>query len=588
MQVQVARSATAPVKVRGPTIALLLKVFENRLDGRHAGARGQKHHGLDAVGLQAKRAQWAFDAQDFLFLHRSKHVVGEQPTWHVAQVQFNLRRVAHGVRRIGDGVAASSAVPQQKINGLACSVFHGHVGRQLQAQHHHVGRHFGHGGHARWHFEHRVFAGSHHLAYVQDAVGLRRRAAGKNQARCFFFGRKRFDLMRAMNDAPLEQSALARTTSAVAAPVGESDARLDGRGQNGLVPCNLKGDASGANGDVEFHADESFKSRATGPLYTAPIVQRAEHATPPTASPPSAPSHRLGQARLLIVGCGQVGSKLATAVGQRVRVLASTSSPARVAELRLKRVLPLEANLDQPATLGRLASLSPWLVYLAPPPSLGEGDPRLARLLQALARAGVVRRLVYVSTSGVYGDAQGAWVDETTRVAPMTARAKRRCEAERMVRRFGVVHGVRVSVLRVPGIYDLQGEQGNPLNRLKQGTPLLRADEDVYTNRIHVDDVARACWFALMRANPQRVFNVADRGVDQRMGEFYDQLADRQGLPRAPRLSRAQAADALSPMAMSFLAESRRLRTQRMTIELRLKLRHPTVMDALATLAALP
>lgn len=283
---------------------------------------------------------------------------------------------------------------------------------------------------------------------------------------------------------------------------------------------------------------------------------------------------------LLIVGCGDVGLRVLPLVQPAWRVLALSSNPARRAELRQLGATPLLGNLDEPATLGRLGGLADAVLHLAPPPLQGATDPRTRALLRALARGGRVQRLVYGSTSGVYGDAQGAFFDETRAVAPGTDRARRRVDAEAQLRWFGRRTGARVTVLRIPGIYASNREGGHPRERLLRGTAVLAPDDDVYTNHIHADDLARACVAALYRGQPQRVLHASD-DTQLKMGEYFDLAADLCGLPRPPRLPREAAREQLSPMLMSFMSESRRLDNRRLKQELRLRLRYPTVEDGL-------
>ncbi len=278
---------------------------------------------------------------------------------------------------------------------------------------------------------------------------------------------------------------------------------------------------------------------------------------------------------LLIVGCGDVGLRVLRLLRSRFRVLALTSSPARVAALRAAGAVPLLGDLDDAASLGRLAALADAVLHLAPPPRHGDSDPRTQRLLQALARSRRVRCLVYASTSGVYGDAAGARFDETRAVNPQTDRARRRVDAEARVRHHGRAMGVRASILRVPGIYALDREGGDPRERVRSGAPVLVAADDVYTNHIHADDLARACIAALQRGAPQRVYHASDDS-EVLMGAHFDAVADAFGLARPPRLTRAEAALRLSPLQMSFLAESRRLDNRRLRRELCLRLRYPT------------
>ncbi len=287
---------------------------------------------------------------------------------------------------------------------------------------------------------------------------------------------------------------------------------------------------------------------------------------------------------LLIVGCGDVGLRVVRLLAGRWRVLALTSSRARVAELRAAGVRPLRGDLDDPASLARLAGLADAVLHLAPPPAAGAGDPRTRHLMAALARSPRLRRLVYGSTSGVYGDRAGAPTDETAPLRPATERAKRRVDAESRLRHFGRASGVAVTLLRIPGIYALDRPGGDPRERVARGTPVLAAGDDVHTSHIHADDLARACVAALHRGRPQRAVNVADDS-DLRMGDYFDLVADRFGMARPPRLARADAAAVLSPLQMSFLGESRRLVNRRMRDELGVVLRFPTVAEGLGATA---
>ena len=282
----------------------------------------------------------------------------------------------------------------------------------------------------------------------------------------------------------------------------------------------------------------------------------------------------LGRPRLLIVGCGDVGLRIVARVHRRFRILALTSSPERVPALRAAGAVPIVGNLDDRASLRRLRGLAPWLIHLAPPPNRGRTDPRTRHLVAALA--GSARRLVYISTTGVYGDHGGALIDETTRVQPANDRAVRRLDAERQMRAVGA------AVLRVPGIY---AHDRLPLERLRAGTPVLRAEDDVFTNHIHADDLARISLAALWRGRPGRLCNAVDDSA-LKMGEYFDQVADCFGLPRPPRLPRERLQAAVSPMMYSFMIESRRLGNARLRSELRVRLLWRTVADALRSLRA--
>jgi nucleoside-diphosphate-sugar epimerase len=278
---------------------------------------------------------------------------------------------------------------------------------------------------------------------------------------------------------------------------------------------------------------------------------------------------------LLIVGCGDVGLRVLRLLVPRWRVIALTSTPARAPLLRAAGARVLLGDLDAPATLARLGGLADAVLHLAPPPGDGARDKRTAALLAALARRGRTAPLVYASTTGVYGDAGGQRFDETRTIAPATARAARRADAEAQLRAHGRRSGARVSILRVPGIYAPDRVGGDPRERIVRALPVPAEGEDVHTNRIHADDLARACVAALLRGAPQRIYHASDDS-ELTIAQYHDLVADAMGAARAPRLARAQAREQLSPMQLSFWNESRRLDNRRLKRELRVVLRYPT------------
>ena len=259
-------------------------------------------------------------------------------------------------------------------------------------------------------------------------------------------------------------------------------------------------------------------------------------------------------------------------------MFAALRDPARFAFWRESGARPIAADLDRPNSLQRLAGLADIVLHFAPPPDHGLVDPRTRRLLAALMRGkSLPQRLVYISTSGIYGDCAGSRVDETRRLNPQTERARRRVDAERQLRRFGAARPVRVSILRAPGIY---AADRLPLERLRKGVPALRAEDDVFTNHIHADDLARLACYALRFGRANRCYNASD-DTPLKMAEYFDFVADRFGLPRTPRVSRSEAQSTLSPLQLSFMGESRRLDNRRIKTELRAKLRYPQVSDGI-------
>ncbi len=282
--------------------------------------------------------------------------------------------------------------------------------------------------------------------------------------------------------------------------------------------------------------------------------------------------------RLLILGCGDVGMRLLPLVRARFRVFALTSQHARCAELRAAGAVPIVADLDNRATLHRLAGLADWVVHLVPPQSEGTLDLRTRKLCAVLPQGA---RLVYVSTSGVYGDCGGALIDETRKVAPQNMRARRRVDAEHVLRRWAARNGAQLSILRVPGIY---APDRLPLRRLQQGTAALLAADDVYTNHIHADDLAAIIAKALYKGLHGRIYHAVD-DTHMKMADYFDTVADAFGLARPPRVAREQLAAQVSPMLLSFMSESRRMRNGRIKRELGVRLRYPQVGPAVAAMA---
>ena len=295
--------------------------------------------------------------------------------------------------------------------------------------------------------------------------------------------------------------------------------------------------------------------------------------------------YNAGVQKILIVGSGDVARRILSRLAQRApgaRVYALVRDASRAAAWRAAGATPVLADLDDRASLQRIAGLADSVLHLAPPPGDGPCDTRTRNLLAALGKGkSLPRRLVYVSTTGVYGDCGGAWIDETRRLNPESARAGRRVDAERRLRAWGGKNGVAVSILRAPGIY---AADRLPLERLQRGTPALIAADDVYTNHIHADDLAAACLAALRRGGANRAYNVVDDS-DLKMADYFARVAAAFDLPPPPRLSRAEAARQLSPVQMSFLRESRRIGNHRLKNELKLQLAYPTVDAGIAAAA---
>ena len=296
------------------------------------------------------------------------------------------------------------------------------------------------------------------------------------------------------------------------------------------------------------------------------------------------------QLRIGLIGFGDVARRLLMQrLHQRVRghgpnwIAVGRSGPDHLSPnentfAQRSGVRFLRWDLDQKKTASRIAPLFHACVVLAPPAEQGLRDRRVRQFSLALMRRNSSAAGVYLSTTGVYGDHQGREVTEVSRCAPTQPRSLRRLDAERVLR-----HRVGFHILRVPGIY---GHDRLPLARLASQQPALRQEDDVFTNHIHADDLARIAWIALFRGKRARVTNAVDQ-TNMKMADYFDAVADAKGLPRPPRISKAEMqalakTGAVNPMMLGFLSESRQVRTRRLGQELRIRLRYPTVAHTLA------
>jgi len=286
--------------------------------------------------------------------------------------------------------------------------------------------------------------------------------------------------------------------------------------------------------------------------------------------------------RVLLIGCGDIALRTAGLLRGRVRLYGLTRRPEDVPKLRQRGIVPILGDLDRGRSLERLRAAPFAVLHFAPPPGEGRDDLRTARLIAALTKARIIpQHFVYISTSGVYGDCAGARITEARPRHGHTPRARRRIAAEDRLRRWARRYAVKLAILRAPGIY---ADTRLPLERLKQATPVLRAEEDVFTNHIHADDLAHAAVVAAFRGKPNRAYNVSDDS-ELTMGEWFDAVADAFRLPRPPRVSREEAEARIAPQILSFMSESRRLCNARLKSELRLHLKYPLPQVLLSEIA---
>lgn len=287
--------------------------------------------------------------------------------------------------------------------------------------------------------------------------------------------------------------------------------------------------------------------------------------------------------RWLIVGSGHVARCLMSIPHPGPRqVIALCRTAERASEWRTLGAVPLLGDLDDTSTLRRLSGIAEVVFHFAPPPATGAGDPRTRHLIASLARGAILpRHLVYISTTGVYGNRPDGLVRETTPAQPSTARARRRVAAEILLRDFGARSGCRVSILRAPGIYDADRL---PIHQLQAGEPVPDHDSDPWTNHVHARDLARAAWRAVYRGQPNRLYNAVDDS-HLRLGEYYELVARHFGLPLPPRLPAEELKKQISDFRWSFMAESRKIANDRIRRELGQAWYHATVGDFLSTLS---
>ncbi|MHB8345898.1 MAG: SDR family oxidoreductase [Acidiferrobacterales bacterium] len=282
--------------------------------------------------------------------------------------------------------------------------------------------------------------------------------------------------------------------------------------------------------------------------------------------------------RVLIIGCGDIGARVAAhwlARGATVTALARSVLGAD--RLRALGIDPVLGDLDHPETLAHIDVVNRLLYYFAPPPKVGEIDLRMRALIDALSNRPKPWKAVYISTTGVYGDNHGAWVTEDMPANPQTARARRRLDAENVLRDWGKRRGVPVVILRVPGIY---GPGRFPVETIRSGRPVVNEAECGFSNRIHAEDLALVCIAAAERGRADTIYNASD-GNPGNMTDYFNRVADAFGLPRPPVVSRAEAARFLSPEMLSYIDESRRIDNHRIREELGIKFRYPSLQAGL-------
>jgi nucleoside-diphosphate-sugar epimerase len=282
--------------------------------------------------------------------------------------------------------------------------------------------------------------------------------------------------------------------------------------------------------------------------------------------------------KIFIIGCGDIGRRVASLAGADGIQLSALVRPGKSADkLKGLPIATVTGDLDDQSSLGKLELKGTILFYLAPPPGGGVTDPRMRSFCAAVAPGEEPLKVIYVSTSGVYGDCGNGIVTEETPVNPQTTRARRRLDAETTIRKWGMERSIPVVILRVAGIY---GPGRLPVSYLESSQPVINEEEAPYTNRIHADDLARICLAAAARGEGGDIFNVSD-GQTGTMTHYFNAVADLLGLPRPPQVSRKEAERLISPLMLSYMSESRRMDNSKMLDKLGIELLYPTLEEGL-------
>ncbi len=277
---------------------------------------------------------------------------------------------------------------------------------------------------------------------------------------------------------------------------------------------------------------------------------------------------------VLFIGCGDVCvrvAKLVQSCGCDVTGLVRSDESAE--RLRAHGIAPVLGNLDDANTLKDLPTDGKLIYYFAPPTGGGPFDSRMRNFCQAVSSGHLPTKVVYISTSGVYGDCGTVWVTEETALNPQTSRAQRRVDAETTLVEWGRKNSVAVVILRVTGIY---GPGRLPLARIEQGHPVLNEEESPPTNRIHVDDLALTCVKAAEKASDGDIFNVSD-GQPGTMTQYFNTVCDLLDMPRLPQIDMEEAKQVMNPMMLSYLTETRRMNNQKMIEQLGVTLVYPNL-----------
>jgi len=282
--------------------------------------------------------------------------------------------------------------------------------------------------------------------------------------------------------------------------------------------------------------------------------------------------------KTVIIGCGDIGRRVGTLLleqGQKVLATAKTEESAE--KLRDLGFESIVGNFDYQEDAPFVPVHGQQVFYFMPPQGGGKSDYRVLNFCRKLSPENAPEKLVYISTSGVYGDCGGVVVTEETPINPQTSRALRRASAEIQLQEQAEKLGFKLVVLRVTGIY---GPGRLPVARIMQGHPVLKPEDASFTNRIHTFDLVQVCLAAMEKGEDGDVFNVCD-GQESSMTDYFLAVADLYELQRPEQISMAEAEKAMNPLMLSYQKESRRMSNRKMLDKLNIELQCPTLQGGL-------
>ncbi|MFK5926186.1 MAG: NAD-dependent epimerase/dehydratase family protein [Desulfuromusa sp.] len=282
--------------------------------------------------------------------------------------------------------------------------------------------------------------------------------------------------------------------------------------------------------------------------------------------------------KFTIIGCGDIGFRVARELikqGQQVQATIHYEEGTIVPQSA--GIETIVANFDYQEDIPDFSMQGQKLFYFMSPQGGGSSDYRMLNFCRKLSPKNCPAKIVYISTSGVYGDCGEELVTEENPTNPQTSRAKRRVSAESQLQEQAEKLGFDLVILRVTGIY---GPGRLPLSQLKKGHEVLRPEDAPRTNRIHSLDLVVICLAAMERGEAGDIFNVCD-GQESSMSEYFMAVADMYALPQPAQLSWSEAEKVMNPLTFSFLKESRRMSNRKLLEKLAIKLRYPTLEEGL-------